>query len=107
VLSAGGAVSLLSAAVAAFGEAGIERDAAVRALLPLMRSALHGVEKRGLARALTGPVKRGDLAVVQAHLAALPADLALLYRVLSLRALELCAGELPLETRQALNRLLH
>jgi predicted short-subunit dehydrogenase-like oxidoreductase (DUF2520 family) len=107
VLAAGGAVSLLSGAVAAFGEAAIDPQTALRALLPLMRSALRGVEQRGLARALTGPIKRGDLAVVQAHLDALPADLALLYRVLSLRALDLCGAQLPVETRHALDRLLH
>ena len=94
-------------AVAAFGEAGIDPQTALRALLPLTRSALRGVEQRGLARALTGPIHRGDLAVVQAHLDALPADLALLYRVLSLRALELCGAQLPVETRHALDRLLH
>jgi predicted short-subunit dehydrogenase-like oxidoreductase (DUF2520 family) len=107
VLAAGGLVSLLSGAAAALGEAAIDPQTALRALLPLMRSALRGIEQRGLARALTGPVKRGDLAVVQAHLAALPADLALLYRVLSLRALELCGGQLPVETRHALDKLLH
>ena len=106
VLAAGGVVSLLSAAVDALAEAGIDPEAALRALLPLSRSALRGVEQRGLARGLTGPVKRGDLAVVQAHLSALPADLAELYRTLSLRALALCGAQLPIETRNALDRLL-
>jgi predicted short-subunit dehydrogenase-like oxidoreductase (DUF2520 family) len=106
VLAAGGVVSLLSAAVASFGEAGVEPETALRALLPLARSALRGVEERGLTSALTGPVKRGEIAVIEAHLAALPGDLQLLYRVLSLRALELCGAQLPLETRHALNRLL-
>ncbi len=69
-----------------------------------MRSAIHGIEARGLARGLTGPVPRGDLAVVQAHLAALPADLASLYRALSLRALGLVGERLPPETRNALEK---
>lgn len=106
VLAAGGMVALLSAAVEALGEAGVDPEEALRALVPLSRSALHGVEQRGLVRGLTGPVKRGDLAVVQAHLAALPADLAKLYRALSLRALALGAPHLPVETRNALERLL-
>jgi predicted short-subunit dehydrogenase-like oxidoreductase (DUF2520 family) len=33
------------------------------------------VEARGLERGLTGPVVRGDVAVVQAHLESLPAEL--------------------------------
>lgn len=106
VLAAGGMVSLLSAAVEALGEAGIPEEQALQALLPLTRSALRGVEQRGLAKGLTGPVKRGDLAVVRAHLAALPADLAELYKLLSLRALSLSAAQLPVETRNALEKLL-
>jgi predicted short-subunit dehydrogenase-like oxidoreductase (DUF2520 family) len=106
VMSAGLLVSLASAAAAALGEAGIEEDDALEALLPLMRSALRGVEKRGLARGLTGPVARGDLSVVQAHLNALPADLAELYRLLSLRSLSLVRDQLPVETRNALDRAL-
>ncbi len=106
VLSAGGVVALLSAAVKAFEEAGIEEEDALRALLPLSRSALRGVEQRGLGPGLTGPVKRGDLGVVRAHLAALPEELGAIYRLLSLRGLELCSAHLPPETRAALERLL-
>ncbi|MGQ0504505.1 MAG: Rossmann-like and DUF2520 domain-containing protein [Myxococcaceae bacterium] len=106
VLAAGGMVALLSAAVEALREAGIDEDAALKALLPLSRSALRGVEQRGPARALTGPVARGDLTVVQAHLTALPADLANLYRALAIRGLELTRAQLPPETRNALDKLL-
>ena len=106
VLAAGGAVSLLSAAVVALSEAGVEPEAAARALAGLARSALRGVEERGLAAALTGPVKRGEAAVVEAHLAVLPEDLRSLYRLLSRRALELCGAQLPPETRQAFDRIL-
>lgn len=106
VLSAGGLVALASAAIDALGEAGIEPEAATKALLPLMRSALRGVEQRGLQRGLTGPVARGDLAVVQSHLSALPADLSELYRILSQRAGKLAGDRLPQETQHALDKLL-
>jgi predicted short-subunit dehydrogenase-like oxidoreductase (DUF2520 family) len=105
VLSAGLLVALADAAVAALEEAGIERGTALKALLPLMRSALRGVEARGLERGLTGPVVRGDVGVVQAHLEALPPEIGALYRLLSRRALRL-APTLPPETRAALERLL-
>ncbi|MFT3708997.1 MAG: DUF2520 domain-containing protein [Archangium sp.] len=105
VLSAGLLVSLLDGAVAALEEAGLEREDALKALLPLSKSALRGVEARGLERGLTGPVVRGDVAVVQAHLEALPAELGSLYRLLSRRALRLTPA-LPPETRLALERLL-
>jgi predicted short-subunit dehydrogenase-like oxidoreductase (DUF2520 family) len=104
VLCAGGLTALASAGVAAFQEAGIDEEAALEALLPLMRSALRGIETRGLTRALTGPVARGDLATVQAHLGALPADLSELYRQLALRALQLAWDVLPPETRNGLDK---
>lgn len=106
VLSAGLVVGLLDAAVAAIAEAGINPDDGLQALLPLTRSALRGVEQRGLAKGLTGPLARGDVDVVKAHLAALPPPLASLYRQLSRRALALVADRMPQETRFALERLL-
>ncbi len=106
VMSAGLLVALIDAACAALSEAGIAPEAALNALLPLSASALQGIEKRGLSKALTGPIARGDVGVVRAHLEALPAPLAGVYRLLSARALALAADTLPSETRIALQRLL-
>lgn len=89
VMSAGGAVALLASAVGALRHAGLDEDEAVQALLPLMRSALDGVEARGLRGGLTGPIARGDDGVVEAHLKALPREVRELYRALSLRMLGL------------------
>lgn len=105
VLSAGLLVALLDGAVAAFEEAGLHREVAIKALLPLSASALRGVSSRGLEKGLTGPVVRGDVGVVQAHLESLPPELGSLYRLLSRRALRLTPA-LPPETRLALERLL-
>lgn len=105
VLSAGLVVSLADAGVSALEHAGLDRAAALDALLPLMRSALRGMESRGLEKGLTGPVVRGDVGVVQSHLEALPPELGSLYRLLSRRALRL-TKTLPAETRLALERLL-
>lgn len=105
VLSAGLMVALLDGAVSAFEEAGLDRELALKSLLPLSNSALRGVQSRGLERGLTGPVVRGDVSVVQAHLESLPPELGSLYRLLSRRALRLTPA-LPPETRLALERLL-
>jgi predicted short-subunit dehydrogenase-like oxidoreductase (DUF2520 family) len=101
VLAAAGLVALASSAVAAFAEAGIDEDASLGALLPLMRSALQGIQRRGLSRALTGPIIRGDVSVIRSHLDALPAELRTIYRDLALRALWLVRSQLPKETRMA------
>jgi predicted short-subunit dehydrogenase-like oxidoreductase (DUF2520 family) len=104
VLAAAGLVALASSAVAAFAEAGVGEPTAIRALLPLMRSALSGIERRGLSRALTGPIIRGDVSVIRGHLEALPAEIKGLYRDLALRALSLVRAQLPKETRIALEQ---
>jgi predicted short-subunit dehydrogenase-like oxidoreductase (DUF2520 family) len=107
VLSAGGAVALLSVAVEALRHAGIAEDKALQALLPLMRSSLRGVQARGLERGLTGPIVRGDARVVASHLAALPPEVAEVYRLLSQRALRLTGSRLPPETHADLTKLLN
>lgn len=106
VLSAGLLVSLADGAVAALEHAGLEREQALQALLPLMNSALRGLSARGFAKGLTGPVVRGDVGVVQAHLDALPPELGSVYRLLSRRTLALVAESLPAETKHALKRIL-
>jgi predicted short-subunit dehydrogenase-like oxidoreductase (DUF2520 family) len=106
VLSAGGVVAALSAAVESFRVAGISEEDALAALLPLTRSALRGVEARGLAAGYTGPIARGDSGVVAAHLAALPPKVAAVYRPLSKRGLELVGSRLTPEARALLEEML-
>jgi predicted short-subunit dehydrogenase-like oxidoreductase (DUF2520 family) len=106
VLAAGGLVALASAAVEALAEAGVSEPEALAALLPLMRSAVDGIEVRGLSAGLTGPVARGDTRVVEAHLAALPRELLVLYKALSLRGVDLARARLPPERTDALAALL-
>jgi predicted short-subunit dehydrogenase-like oxidoreductase (DUF2520 family) len=60
------------------------------AFLDLARGSLDDVAALGPAAALTGPVRRGDRATVEAHLAALPADERRTYEVLSEEAARLC-----------------
>lgn len=105
-LSALGVVSVLAAGVKALGSAGIAEQEALAALLPLARSALRGVEARGLAGGLTGPIRRGDVGVVEAHLQALPAEVAEVYRPLGRQALALAEQWLTPQVREALQRLL-
>jgi predicted short-subunit dehydrogenase-like oxidoreductase (DUF2520 family) len=93
-MAASGLVSLLDAAVAAWGEAGVAERDALAALLALMRSALSGAEVRGTVAALTGPVVRGDAEVVQAHVRALPPDVLSIYLALQQRVLARSAERL-------------
>ena len=47
-----------------------------------MEGALQNVRRHGLPMALTGPVARGDVEVIRAHLAALPEGQKPLYKAL-------------------------
>jgi len=83
---------LLRLALELLTEAGVAREQGSAMLAPLMRRSLENVLTLGETAALTGPVARGDAATVQRHREALnrssPAGEAL-YRMLSLKALEL------------------
>ena len=52
-------------------DCGLDRDEALRALLPLVRTSLDGLELAGLPAGLTGPLSRGDVGTVRRHLEAL------------------------------------
>ncbi len=68
--------------------AGITPDVARRLYLPLIRGAAANLEA-GPAAALTGPVRRGDVETVEAHLAALGPEDRKLYLLLAREALRL------------------
>jgi predicted short-subunit dehydrogenase-like oxidoreductase (DUF2520 family) len=55
--------------------------------MPLASMALDDVAQRGPSAALTGPASRGDLATIDAHLAALPEEERPLYVALARAAL--------------------
>ena len=85
---------------------GIAKHAALRALLPLIRGAVANLEAVGLPDALTGPIVRGDVGSVAAHLQALcglaesdgSADV---YRTLARRTIQLAQERGDIDNDQA------
>lgn len=74
---------------------GLRRAEAMAALAPLAHGTLAQVEESGLEAALTGPVARGDVKTLQAHLRALRARSTAaeaVHRLLSKRLLRLVAA---------------
>jgi predicted short-subunit dehydrogenase-like oxidoreductase (DUF2520 family) len=69
-------------------EAGVPAETAARLYLPLLRGTSANLDA-GPVAALTGPVRRGDVQTVRAHLAVLRGTDAQLYRVLGAEALRL------------------
>jgi predicted short-subunit dehydrogenase-like oxidoreductase (DUF2520 family) len=61
-------VTLVKLATDLWGSFGIPREAAVQALLPLLKGTLNNIENLSVPRALTGPIARGDIGTIQIHL---------------------------------------
>lgn len=79
-LASNALVALADRAVNVFAAAGVTREEALRALAPLIRGTAENLASAAEPRdVLTGPIHRGDLDVVQAHLRAIaeraPAEL--------------------------------
>lgn len=110
VLASNGIVAILDAAVILMAGAGIEPEAALRAVAPLARTSLENVLSRGPEAALTGPIVRGDTGTVATHtetLANAPATVAALYRAVGRRLLELARKRgLPEARTRAIESLL-
>jgi predicted short-subunit dehydrogenase-like oxidoreductase (DUF2520 family) len=62
-------VALIEAALRAHEKAGIPRAASLKALEPMVRETVDAIFDKGPAKALTGPISRGDAATVRRQLA--------------------------------------
>jgi len=60
-------VTLLNSSIEIFGEIGIDRDTAIKALMPLINGAVSNFESFSSEDALTGPIKRGDYKTIERH----------------------------------------
>jgi predicted short-subunit dehydrogenase-like oxidoreductase (DUF2520 family) len=102
--------ALLGEAVQLLKTAGWSEKEATSGLLALTEGTLTSVRKRGVAAALTGPVRRGDSNTIERHLAALSGlPVADLYRMLGLIALGIAveAGLEPAAAERMQRALTH
>lgn len=93
-------VTLVDYAVSLLVRAGVPKDTALPALLPLIKGTVANLESVGLPHALTGPIARGDLGTVKRHLRALekmPGDMVRLYRNLARKTVEVALRKGQLE----------
>lgn len=89
-------VALMEAGLRCFERAGLPRETAVKVMQPIVTETLANVFRLGPARALTGPIARGEPSVVEKHCQALaPWDEKILgiYRSLGRMAVELSAAQ--------------
>lgn len=94
VMASNHVVALVDAAAVLMSSAGVGEDQALRAIGPLVKTSVGNALRLGPAEALTGPIQRGDIETVSAHLRALsaaPRPVRQLYRSAALHALGLAA----------------
>lgn len=96
VLGSNSVVGLLGQAAELLTGCGLAPQEALQALVPLARSAIDALEDSGLPEGLTGPLVRGDVGTIRAHLAALSTDpeTMAVYQVLGRATLRLVARQL-------------
>ena len=88
-------VTLIAEASSLLEECGIDPARAETCLLPLLESTVHNIATCGTKKGLTGPIVRGDLGTLTAHLQALeisPTGLLDLYCLLGSRTVLLAEG---------------
>jgi predicted short-subunit dehydrogenase-like oxidoreductase (DUF2520 family) len=100
------AVALVDGGVELLEGVGLDRAQATAALAALLASTAQNLARVGLPEALTGPIARGDVAVVARHLLALRphVELAALYRATARRVTKVAADK-GRATRDALLRI--
>ncbi|HEU4763351.1 MAG TPA: DUF2520 domain-containing protein [Gemmatimonadales bacterium] len=107
VLAANYVVALLAMAERLAESAGIAPALAGEIYLPLTRAAIENTAAAGAAHALTGPIRRGDLRTVAAHLEVLGPEIRPLYLLLARETLRLAeAGGLDPERAAQFRELL-
>jgi len=92
VIASNYVVAMADAAHSLLIKAGVPAEQALPVLVPLLSSVVRNLAQVGLPGALTGPVERGDVAVVERHLGSLAArapELVELYRLVGWDVLRL------------------
>ena len=104
VMASNYVVAMADAAQSLLVKAGVPADQALPVLIPLLASVVQNLAQVGLPGALTGPVERGDVTVVERHLGALATrapELVELYRLVGRDVLRLAQEKARLDPANA------
>jgi len=92
-------VTLAESGIAALEAAGIDPQEGFQAMQPLMEGTLANIAQLGPARALTGPISRGDVGTIAQHMEALSAEgldhIKAVYAFMGLKTVQLAGKETP------------
>lgn len=101
-------VTLIRLALDLNKAAGLPGDISFNALLPLIKGTLNNINAKGVPNALTGPIARGDVATVAAHIEAIERDapeILPLYKCLGIYTVDLAKAKGTL-SKDAADKLL-
>ena len=104
VIASNYVVAMADAAQSLLIKAGVPADQALPLLIPLLASVVQNLAEVGLPGALTGPVERGDVTVVERHLGTLAArapELVELYRLVGRDVLRLARQKARIDPASA------
>ena len=104
VIASNYVVAMANAAQSLLIKAGVPADQALPVLIPLLASVVQNLAEVGLPGALTGPVERGDVTVVERHLGTLAErapELVELYRLVGRDVLRLAREKARLDPASA------
>jgi predicted short-subunit dehydrogenase-like oxidoreductase (DUF2520 family) len=104
VMASNYVVALADTAQSLLIKAGVPADQALPVLIPLLTSVVQNLAHVGLPGALTGPVERGDVTVVERHLATLQSrapEMLELYRLVGRDVLRLAKEKAALDPAKA------
>lgn len=103
-------VALEHAAELVYQEIGLQREKALKALMPLIEGTVQNLKRLGTEKALTGPVARGDIGVLRRHLECLEREereqLLKVYTSLSMFALDLAEANVSKARCEEMEELL-
>ena len=104
VIASNYVVAMADTARSLLVKAGVPADQALPVLIPLLASVVQNLAQVGLPGALTGPVERGDVTVVERHLGTLAArapELVELYRLVGRDVLRLAREKSKIDPASA------
>ena len=104
VIASNYVVAMADTARSLLVKAGVPAEEALPVLIPLLASVVQNLAQVGLPGALTGPVERGDVTVVERHLGALAArapELVELYRLVGRDVLRLARQKSKIDPASA------
>lgn len=89
-------VTLIDYGLKFYRNMGVDEELAIEAVYPLIKGTIENIRKLGTKKALTGPIKRGDVGTIVKHIESFESfapELLKLYKILGYETVKLAEGD--------------